>query len=86
MPEGLEGQIAETEETINITFIGLESAMAGLKEEELQGYLDLQEYMQKKELQELKEGTYKIPISFDLPKGVELKEKLEIEVVISAVE
>ncbi|MCI5585260.1 MAG: CdaR family protein [Lachnospiraceae bacterium] len=86
VPEGLEGQIAETEETINITFIGLESAMAGLKEEELQGYLDLQEYMQKKELQELKEGTYKIPISFDLPKGVELKEKLEIEVVISAVE
>ncbi len=86
VPEGLEGQITVKEEAMKITFTGLETPMAALNEAEVLGYLDLQEYMVQKELQELEEGIYNIPVSFELPEGVELEEKLEIEVEISAAE
>ena len=86
VPEGFEGKIVEVEETLNVTFVGLESAMVNLDEREVQGYLDLQEYMVRQELQELTAGTYSVPVTFQLPEGVEVEKELQIEVELSEIE
>lgn len=86
VPEGLEGKISIEDEILELTFIGRESLMIQLNEAEIQGYLDMQEYMQDWNLNELRPGTYAVPLSFNLPEGIELEEKLEIEVEISSME
>lgn len=86
VPEGLEGKISIEDEILELTFIGRESLMIQLNEAEIQGYLDMQEYMQDWNLNELRPGTYAVPLSFNLPEGIELEEKLEIEVEISSIE
>ncbi|MGN0305546.1 MAG: YbbR-like domain-containing protein, partial [Lachnospiraceae bacterium] len=86
VPEGLEGKISIEDEIMELTFIGRESLMIQLNEAEIQGYLDMQEYMQDRNLNELRPGTYAVPLSFNLPEGIELEEKLEIEVEISSIE
>lgn len=86
VPEGLEGKISIEDEMLELTFIGRESLMIQLNEAEIQGYLDMQEYMQDRNLNELRPGTYAVPLSFNLPEGIELEEKLEIEVEISSIE
>ena len=86
VPEGLEGKISIEDEILELTFIGRESLMIQLNEAEIQGYLDMQEYMQDWNLNELGPGTYAVPLSFNLPEGIELEEKLEIEVEISSME
>ncbi|MGN1332845.1 MAG: YbbR-like domain-containing protein [Lachnospiraceae bacterium] len=86
VPEGMEGKALLEDEVFELNFVGRQSLMAQLNEEEVLGYLDIQEYMSSHNLNELKPGTYLIPLGFDLPDGIVLEENLEIEVEISSIE
>ena len=86
VPEGMEGKALLEDEVFELNFVGRQSLMAQLNEEEVLGYLDIQEYMSSHNLNELKPGTYVIPLGFDLPNGIVLEENLEIEVEISSIE
>lgn len=86
VPEGMEGKALLEDEVFELNFVGRQSLMAQLNEEEVLGYLDIQEYMSSHNLNELKPGTYVIPLGFDLPDGIVLEENLEIEVEISSIE
>ncbi len=86
VPEGMEGKALLEDEVFELNFVGRQSLMAQLHEEEVLGYLDIQEYMSSHNLNELKPGTYVIPLGFDLPDGIVLEENLEIEVEISSIE
>lgn len=86
VPEGMEGKALLEDEVFELNFVGRQSLMAQFNEEEVLGYLDIQEYMSSHNLNELKPGTYVIPLGFDLPDGIVLEENLEIEVEISSIE
>ncbi|MCI7595849.1 MAG: CdaR family protein [Lachnospiraceae bacterium] len=86
VPEGMEGKALLEDEVFELNFVGRQSLMAQLNEEEVLGYLDIQEYMSSHNLNELKPGTYVISLGFDLPDGIVLEENLEIEVEISSIE
>lgn len=86
VPEGMEGKALLEDEVFELNFVGRQSLMAQLNEEEVLGYLDIQEYMSSHNLNELEPGTYVISLGFDLPDGIVLEENLEIEVEISSIE
>lgn len=86
VPEGMEGKALLEDEVFELNFVGRQSLMAQFNEEEVLGYLDIQEYMSSHNLNELKPGTYVISLGFDLPDGIVLEENLEIEVEISSIE
>lgn len=83
IPEGMEGKIVELEETVPVVFKALESAMANLNTQELQGYLDLQRFMEEEGLDTLEEGTYLVPVEFNVPERIGLAEEIEVEVEIT---
>lgn len=86
VPDGWEAKVYLNIGSLPVTYTGLESRMNELREDEVQAYLDIRKYMVQEGLEELKEGTYEVELTFELPEGVEVAEKIEIEVEISAAE
>ena len=84
VPEGMEGKIVELEETIPVVFKALESAMGDLNIQELQGYLDLKHFMEEEGMATLEEGTYMVPVEFDIPTSIGLAEEIVVEVEITS--
>ncbi|MBQ9991285.1 MAG: hypothetical protein IJP31_10170 [Lachnospiraceae bacterium] len=82
VPEGMEGRAYVSAQTVTVTYMGLESVMNQLKEDEVQAYLDIKAYMEYLDLKEIEEGTYTLWVNFELPEGITIKEDIEIEVEI----
>lgn len=86
VPEGMEGRAFFEEEKVQLMLVGLESFMNAMKEDQIRSYLDLQKYMLQEGMEELREGIHFVPVSVELPEGIAMEGKIEVEVEISAVE
>ena len=82
VPEGMEGRAYISTQTLPVTYVGLESVMNELKEDEIQAYLDIKAYMEYLNLEEVEEGTHNVWVSFELPEGISIEEDVVIEVEI----
>ena len=83
LPNGKKSTIENLEEILTIEMIGGESSMNLVKKEEINGSLDIAQYMSEKGITKLKNGNYKIKLNLSLPAGVELKKDIYAEIVIT---
>lgn len=89
LPEGFEAELAEREEPYEpyeIRISGLEAAVSAVGQDSLRGTLDIGEWMEEQNMEELSAGTYEIPVSFELPDNVNIEEGLTVRVNIVELE
>ncbi len=90
LPEGLEAEPEVSQEQgvsgHKLTIMGLEEAVSAVSQAEVQGVIDVAAWMEEEEISELVPGSYRLPVSFELPEGVTIKEELFIRLKIMEVE
>ncbi len=62
--------LADTDDTVEVTFKGMPADLERLETDELIGTVAIEDYMSKRNITTIKEGVYDIPVSFELPEGV----------------
>lgn len=85
IPEGWEGKVLWESDTVSVEFKALESAMADFNAEELQGYLDISAFMEKEGMEIPEEGSYQVPIEFNVPEKIEVTQQPEAEVELERI-
>lgn len=86
VPEGLKAQASERDTTYRLTVSGLEETLSLLQEGGIETVVDVSAWMEQEETQNLLPGTYHMPASFVLPKGVTVKEPVLIQITVEDVE
>ncbi len=74
MPEDIEGYSLEVE--------GLAAQIDPLRQAAVNGVVDIAAWMEERELQELAEGVYSIPITFNLSEEIIVKNEVTVQVTI----
>lgn len=82
MPEEFEGIISAYEEEFPIQVIGLSADLNSINGEELRATIDIADLLERGILEEVKEGYYDVPLSFNLPENVELRENMTVRLNI----
>lgn len=67
--------LADTDDTIEVTFKGMPADLEKLETDELIGTAAIEDYMQKRNITTIKEGVYDIPVSFELPEGISMADE-----------
>jgi len=80
--EDLAAALAETITEYEVEISGLAADINPVRAAELRGKVDIGEWMESRNITELKPGKYEIPIVFDLGEDVKAEEvKMKIKVV-----
>ena len=82
VPEGFTASIKGLDNTIIMNVNGLREVISTIKQEELNGTIDMQKISDAEELETWEAGTYSGTITFDLPENVTVSEELEVQVVL----
>lgn len=82
MPEGYEGRVGAFEEEFTIQVRGLAADVNAIAPEQIQGIVDINTLLEKGSLEEVKEGDYDVPLSFNLPENVDLKDRIIVRLNI----
>lgn len=82
MPEGYEGRAGAFEEEFTIQVRGLAADVNAIVPEQIQGIVDINALLENGSLEEIVEGDYDVPLSFNLPENVDLKEKITVRLNI----
>jgi len=84
-PEGFEWEYDETEQPCSMIITGLNATVSQVQPEALVGTVDIEQWMEEEEIEKLKPGTYVIPVSFEVPEEVKIKEEVFIQIIVSEV-
>lgn len=84
MPAGYKGTVSAYEEEFIIHVAGLAADVDSINAADIHGTLDIASLLEKGELPEVAEGYYDVPLSFNLPENVSLKEKITVRLTIEA--
>ena len=84
LPDGFTASVSGVEETFIIEVIGLAQNLSEVQASSLEGTIDVNDLMEKFNLEELQEGFYNMEVNFGLPDDVRLLEPVEVVVHISA--
>lgn len=71
MPENILLEFQGEDETYELTLRGLKRYLDNVGDEQLNGVIDIAQWMEEAEIEEIVPGTYYCPVSFELPEGVE---------------
>lgn len=82
MPEGFRGTVSAYEEEFTIQVTGLAADVDDINADQIFGTLDITKLLANGDLEEVAEGNYYVPLSFNLPENVSLKEKITVGLVI----
>ena len=83
LPEGFELEFGEGQLTYRLRISGLNNAVTAVEQSTVQGRLDISAWMQEQNMSELREGTYDIPVVFELPGNVTIENGISAKVTIS---
>lgn len=87
VPAGFEAEINESAELeVSMTVQGLKAHIAPLQPENVTGVVDIAAWMQEEGIQNLRAGSYDIPISFGLDENIILKNTPTVKIVINEIE
>lgn len=86
LPEGFRVQFAEDGEPHQLTISGLNAAVSAVDQNTLSGTVDIGQWMESRNWERLTEGTYDIPVSFELPSGVKAEAEMYVRVNIVELE
>lgn len=83
LPDGLEGELQELGDEIEVAVKGLAENMEALEENPtITGVVDVAAYMREQGLEELQEGTYEMEVALNLPEGVEVISPLRARLTV----
>lgn len=84
LPEGLKTEKDAAVTECSLQVFGLAEHINPLKATDVQGLIDIAEWMKEKNISELRPGRYDIPVAFELGDGISAKEvKMKIKLVNS---
>ena len=86
IPEGFYAEFAETEEYLELRVSGLEEVVSALQADTIRGTIDLAAWMEEENMEKISARTHYIPVTFMLPDGVTVKEKIILPVIITKLE
>lgn len=87
VPVDFEAEIIESAETkLSLEVQGLNQHIIHLRQENVTGVVDIKAWMQEEDIQNLKAGTYDIPITFALDENIILKNTPTVKIVINEAE
>lgn len=85
LPEGFELEFAEGQSNYRLRISGLNNAVAAVEQNAVMGTLDISAWMQEHGMTELREGSYEIPVAFEVPRDVTIENEIFARVTISKV-
>lgn len=78
MPEGYEGEIETEESTYQITLVGLSDVIEAVDANSIQASVDVAEYMEDNEIEELRTGRHTVELKYNLDDNIEVKENIKV--------
>lgn len=86
IPEGYNASISGLEESFVIEVIGLSQDVNALQARNISGVVDIQKWMQEQEMEHPEAGYYTVPVDFNLPDNVVLRDAVTVMLHISELE
>ena len=83
VPERIRAEVGKIEEDIVVTMSGYSSSKSTLSRESIKVKIDILSYMNDNNMIELQPGTYEMPLRFETPEGVWIKDEVKVPVKIS---
>lgn len=80
VPDGMEAEITSTAEEYNITVSGLSRDVSILHDSSVTGILNLTQWMEDNGVEELTQGTYTIPVTFNLAEDITVVPDINIHI------
>lgn len=80
VPDGMEAEITSTAEEYDITVSGLSRDISILRDGNVTGILDLNQWMEDNGLEELTPGNYTIPVTFNLSEDITVDTDVNIHI------
>ena len=75
-------EVGKIEEDIVVTMSGYSSSKSTLSRESIKVKIDILSYMNDNNMIELQPGTYEMPLRFETPEGVWIKDEVKVPVKI----
>ena len=69
--------------TFTVALIGLSDSFTGITAADIKGYINIDDYMDMADINEIKDGIYSMDVSFSLPAGLTLENDVQLSVQIS---
>lgn len=82
IPDGFTASFKGMDDIVTIYVSGLKNVVSTIKQEELNGIVDMQAIMDVEEIDTWEAGNYTADVSFDLPENVVLNEALNAHIVL----
>lgn len=82
VPEGLVFKYSLPGQTYRLTVSGLNAEVSALNVTDVSCLVDIEEWMKEEEMQELKPGTYLLPVKVTVPRDVTVENELYVRLVI----
>ena len=83
MPDGYEAAFATDSDIISADLVAMPETLEKLDVSTLTAMIDFKTYMEEKEITQVKETTYVVPVIIQLPEGIELKNPVNITIKVS---
>lgn len=83
MPDGYEASFATANDGISAEVMAMPELLEGFEASSLTAVIDFKAYMEEQDITRIKETTYSVPVSLELPEGITLKNPLSITIKIS---
>ena len=80
VPEGMEAEITTTADTYDITVSGLSRNVSILRDSSVTGVLDLKKWMEDNDVEELTQGNYVVPVTFNLSEDITIENDITIHI------
>lgn len=82
VPDGYHAKIRGLEDAVMVKIKGLPSQVDAIREEDLEGSIDVTAYLLAGEGEDFTAGTYYPPVNFVLPQYVSLKENVSVQMIL----
>lgn len=80
VPEGMEAEITTAADTYDITVSGLSRNISILRDSSVTGVLDLKKWMEDNGVEELTQGNYVVPVTFNLSEDITIENDITIHI------
>ena len=80
VPEGMEAEITTAADTYDITVSGLSRNVSILRDSSVTGVLDLKKWMEDNGVEELTQGNYVVPVTFNLSEDITIENDITIHI------
>lgn len=86
LPEGFEAAFDQEAGAYRLTILGLNADISGIDQAQVRGTVDVAAWMESENISQLAAGTYRLPVSFELPEEIRMENELFVRLTIVELE